>query len=44
MQDIVSFIVMTPEQNLACINVSEKGFLISNAFPKENCNIKLTNL
>ena len=44
MLDVQSFIVLTPDQNLACITVPEKGFLIQNAFPKENTYVKVCNL
>ena len=35
---------MTPDQNLACINIAEKGFIIQASFPKENAFVRVSNI
>ena len=44
MFDVSSFIVLTTDQNLLCISVAEKGFILSCTFPKENSFIRISNI
>ena len=38
------FLVLTSEQDIACIEVAERGFIFKAAFPKEGSYIFLDNL
>ena len=42
--DVQSFIALTSDQNLVCIQVIEKGLLLQAAFPKENTYIRVSNI
>ena len=44
MFDVLNFIVLTPDQNLACIQVAEIGFILQSAFPKENSYVRISNI
>ena len=42
--EVWKFIVLTSEQDLVCVEVAERGFILKSAFPREGAYIFLDNL
>ena len=42
--EVWKFLVLTSEQGLVCVEVADRGFILKDAFPKENTFIFLDNI